>query len=494
VGGAGTGGEGEKKADGIGCGDDAECQSALCVDGVCCESACDGTCETCDLAAAEGTCSPQAPGTDPDGECGEGLCSGAAACATGTEIWTKNATGPTGSAALSVDSQGAVVVSVMGFEDVVFPDATVSGSGSRSGYVAKLSPTGDVLWSDSAALFSSDYKGAFTTTVTPEDDVVVAGYSEEATELGGPTFGEIPEFFVTKLGTDGEHAWTKSFTVTEETFGTPVIATVTADDAGNVYAFGSIYSVTVDICSKTLGSNTDYSLFGFKLNSDGDCEWAHEWAMSEAGSIYDAATDGTTIYLTGYLDGSLDLGSANLTTTGDEADIFIAALPASTGTPSWGKDFGDGAEQFGTGIAIHPSGDIVIVGWAQGNVDFGGATLTGSTNADVVLARFDGTGAHVDSARYGDSADQRAAATAVGADGDVYLAGTTDGLLDFGTTSASSTSARPFTGALHETGAGLWIRTDDLAGGASAVAVAPNGDVITFAGGAAGLRIIRYTP
>jgi len=62
------------------CGGADQCLSNYCVDGVCCDGACDGTCETC--AGGNGQCKPVASGADPDGECSD---QGAASCqANGT--------------------------------------------------------------------------------------------------------------------------------------------------------------------------------------------------------------------------------------------------------------------------------------------------------------------------------------------------------------------------------------------------------------------------
>lgn len=67
-----------------------ECASSHCIDGRCCESACDGTCERCDVPRFEGLCRAIAEGEDPDSECsakGEetnvcrGVCNGNRACA-----------------------------------------------------------------------------------------------------------------------------------------------------------------------------------------------------------------------------------------------------------------------------------------------------------------------------------------------------------------------------------------------------------------------------
>ncbi len=59
------------------CSLDAACISEHCVDGVCCESACAGECEACDLEQSQGSCQPIPDSEDPEDECpGVGLCGG----------------------------------------------------------------------------------------------------------------------------------------------------------------------------------------------------------------------------------------------------------------------------------------------------------------------------------------------------------------------------------------------------------------------------------
>jgi subtilisin-like proprotein convertase family protein len=58
-----------------------ECKSELCVDGVCCDTACNGTCESCAQAGSQGACTPYVLDSDPEAECGHcGVCSGVSAC------------------------------------------------------------------------------------------------------------------------------------------------------------------------------------------------------------------------------------------------------------------------------------------------------------------------------------------------------------------------------------------------------------------------------
>lgn len=94
------------------CSAGVECESGFCVDGVCCESACDGACTTCNSAGlcqgnsvdhhecglcekcSDGSCVPQGSSEDlknecsADAGCGSGNCNGSGACdyaAAGTQ-------------------------------------------------------------------------------------------------------------------------------------------------------------------------------------------------------------------------------------------------------------------------------------------------------------------------------------------------------------------------------------------------------------------------
>jgi len=63
-----------------------QCKSGHCVDDVCCDGACGGTCEACNLTGSEGTCTPIPPDAGPrmecagDPTCGNGVCDGSGAC------------------------------------------------------------------------------------------------------------------------------------------------------------------------------------------------------------------------------------------------------------------------------------------------------------------------------------------------------------------------------------------------------------------------------
>jgi hypothetical protein len=58
------------------CAAGSQCTSGLCVDDVCCNSTCTGTCQSCDLAGSAGTCTQVPDGSDPDAECPGVTCLG----------------------------------------------------------------------------------------------------------------------------------------------------------------------------------------------------------------------------------------------------------------------------------------------------------------------------------------------------------------------------------------------------------------------------------
>jgi hypothetical protein len=71
-----------KKANGTACGTNAECTSAFCVDGVCCNTACGAACQACNVAGSVGTCTA----TDETGcapICGNGWRNEAEECDDG---------------------------------------------------------------------------------------------------------------------------------------------------------------------------------------------------------------------------------------------------------------------------------------------------------------------------------------------------------------------------------------------------------------------------
>jgi hypothetical protein len=144
------------------------------------------------------------------------------------------------------------------------------------------------------------------------------------------------------------------------------------------------------------------------------------------------AAAGSDAILVGVAVGAVDLGGGALPDLGDPLvnDLILARYTATLST-LWQKRFADTAAG---GVAVSPGGDVLVAGGAIGDVDFGGGVLTGvgAPAQDVVVARFDGSGKHLWSHRWGDAADQIANAVAVDAQGNVVVTGGFAGKLAIG--------------------------------------------------------------
>jgi hypothetical protein len=65
-----------KEADGTACANDSDCVSNYCVDGFCCDTPCTDSCDACNVAGVQGTCSTVGDGNPGDPACAPYLCDG----------------------------------------------------------------------------------------------------------------------------------------------------------------------------------------------------------------------------------------------------------------------------------------------------------------------------------------------------------------------------------------------------------------------------------
>lgn len=89
-------------------------------------------------------------------------------------------------------------------------------------------------------------------------------------------------------------------------------------------------------------------------------------------------------------------------------------------------------DQGPTFVAASPSGGVVVAGILDGSLDMGGNVITSAGDTDIFFARIDAKGKTTETRRFGDALAQSVLAMGVDAAGDVVLAGTLAGAIDFG--------------------------------------------------------------
>jgi hypothetical protein len=89
--------------------------------------------------------------------------------------------------------------------------------------------------------------------------------------------------------------------------------------------------------------------------------------------------------VTGYFNSAVDFGGGVLVSAG-YTDIFAAKYDPS-GTHEWSQRFGSTSTDYGFGIAVDGSG-VVVTGSFEGAVDFGGGNLVSVGAQDIFLAKY----------------------------------------------------------------------------------------------------------
>lgn len=156
------------------------------------------------------------------------------------------------------------------------------------------------------------------------------------------------------------------------------------------------------------------------------------------------------------------------------------------GETQWSKRGGNASNQEANGVGVDGAGNVIIVGGFEGTIDLGGGTLTSAGSKDVFVAKFNSSGVHQWSKRYGGSGNDYASSVAVTAAGEIVLAGAFDSAtIDFGGGAVMNQgSLDGFAAKLDAQGNQVWSKVLGAGAGqqATSVAVAPAGDVYVCGG------------
>jgi hypothetical protein len=174
-----------------------------------------------------------------------------------------------------------------------------------------------------------------------------------------------------------------------------------------------------------------------------DAQLVRRWVIAVTGTGRQevhaiAAIPQTTDFIAaGIFDGTLAMaGSAPVTTKGQN-DVFVMRVDAS-GKVLWTKILGGAGDDSVRGVAVDATGNTFLTGaFAGPTLDVAGRLLTnadvgGRGTSDAYVAWLDASGTALYAARFGDGGNDVASAIGVSGAGEVVIAGTFDGAIDFG--------------------------------------------------------------
>jgi hypothetical protein len=194
------------------------------------------------------------------------------------------------------------------------------------------------------------------------------------------------------------------------------------------------FTGTVDFGGGPLTSAGGYDIYVAKLSGvDGAHLWSRRFGSTSHDVGYGIAADASgNVLVSGYIQGTVDFGGGPLTSAGGY-DIFVVKLSGANGAHLWSQRFGDTDHDLGYDVAADRSGNALLAGNFSGTVDFGGGPLTSAGSRDIFVAKFSGAdGSHLWSKRFGATDyDVPYAVTADGS-GNVIVTGSFYGTVDFG--------------------------------------------------------------
>ncbi|WP_437636351.1 hypothetical protein [Sorangium sp. So ce854] len=370
---------------------------------------------------------------------------------TGNHVYSFGLPSREGAPSVALDAESNVLFAALYTGTVNLGGDDLPASGTSDMLVAKLDADGKHVWSKQFGGPEGRITQPVDMAVTPDGDPVITGFFRSAVSFGGPVLeaadaSDSDGFLVRLSGEDGGHVY--SVRVGDSASETPGEQTgrgIGVDTMGRVVVAGTFVS-SVDFGAGHTHTSSSMGLSGWvaQYDAQGTLLWNTAFTHGDDSKVEIGGVDvdpAGNIGIVGHFSGTVRFPGTNRAvevireTTGvDDEDLFVVRLSA-TGTHSWSKQFGDATTQnWGLpfqGVALDSKGELAFAGGFRGKVDFGGGELTAS-DTDWFIVKFDASGTHVWSHRYGSGAAFQAALSAAidPKTREIVVAGVSDGALD----------------------------------------------------------------
>ncbi|MBL7912618.1 MAG: SBBP repeat-containing protein [Bacteroidia bacterium] len=369
--------------------------------------------------------------------------------ASGTFVWAKQI-GGAGSdigRSIKVDASGNVYTTGHFSGSVDFnPGAgtfSLTSFGSNDIYVSKLDASGNFVWAKQMGGINNDQ--GYSIALDASSNVYTTGAFEGTADFD-PNAGVSNsisagsfDIFISKLDVNGNFVWAKSIGSTSDDFG----LCITIDAPGNVLTSG-YFKATADFdpsaATYTLTSVNARDIFISKLSSSGNFVWAKQIGGGGDQTANGLVTDASgNVYATGSFAGATDFdpsaGVFSLNNIGAD-DIFICALNQS-GLFNWAKGIGSSGFDYGRGITLDGSGNVLTTGEFSGTADFDPGVGTNSlvafsSSSDSYISKLNVNGNFISAKNIGSSGGAAVGNGIVSdASSNIYTTGYFSGTTDF---------------------------------------------------------------
>ncbi|MEJ7731943.1 MAG: hypothetical protein WKG00_22375 [Polyangiaceae bacterium] len=327
---------------------------------------------------------------------------------------------------VGVDGPGNVYAAGAFAGSVDFGGELVNAADGLDAFLVKLSPDGDVLWVRTWGGAGDDVVHGLA--VTAQGDALVTGEFAATVTLAEVAYQSLggPDAFVVRVDTGGQEVCGLAFG--DE--GEQRAASAAASTSG-AFVISGMFGTALGLGTDPILSSGLLDLFVARLDESCKVEWVQSFGGSANDAAWSVASGADGAVLLGIDSGSaIDFGDGLLPNAGS-GDIFIPKLDAGGGL-DWVRHYGDAAAQWAPHMAVTSAGGVIGAGSFQGTVPFGNQVLQSADAYDAYVVQLDAAGAPVWSRVFGGAGSQFMHDAEVEADGNVLVIGYGEQTIDFG--------------------------------------------------------------
>jgi hypothetical protein len=325
----------------------------------------------------------------------------------GAQQWSYGFSGPSGGITpkgIGVDAGGNIYVAGYFTGSANFGGTTFTSAGQQDAFVAKYSPQGQHLWSESFGGTGSDVFNGLD--LDSQGNVVVTGSFQNSVNFGGATLFNPPygagNIVLAKYSPTGAHLWSETFanaTSPDYAYGVAVDKRVnprTGLAYDDIVLTGSFYNwVNLGGGKLTASSTSFVDLFVAKFTTDGSYMWAKSYGGTYGENGCSLAIDGNgDVAVVGSFWNQTDLGGGIVRGTASDQDMFVAKYSGVDGSYIWAKPLIGNYGGWAQSVKCDGQNNIVLAGYYYGTFNFGGQFLTSNAASyDIFVAKYASSGA-----------------------------------------------------------------------------------------------------
>ncbi len=288
---------------------------------------------------------------------------------------------------VAVDSNGYAYVTGYFQEDIDFGSSTLNWAGLHDIFVAKIDTWGNWQWATMAGGAQGD-DHANSIAIGPNGDAFISGYYKFTSAFGNNNLTSVAgkDAFVAKVSPQGNWMWSETMGGISNDISNSIVVDSQGGLYASGYFYSTF---TVGNTSYDAGGSMDtFVVKASDQGSSMVWEWVKRASSSNENSgealILDSNGD---LILTGGFGGTISFGSSILTSNGNK-DVFVTKLDRN-GTWGWAEKASSGSDDVGLGIGTDSQGNLYVAGYSvsQNTISFGSVNLASSGGFDAFVAK-----------------------------------------------------------------------------------------------------------